>query len=116
MIYRSFNATIVRAIRTESLDLTDEYFMAAGVDVLWLSATRRAFLLKFSPIFTSKIIWHVIFWYPGGNSETSLSQTSKAGQTLFISLQIESHQNVLPFSSLNSLATLTLFGILTPNL
>ena len=113
---RSLRAAIVKAILTESLDTTEEYVIAAGVSVLWPSATKRAFLLKFSPILTSKIMWHVIFWYPTGNSEGSFSQTSKAGRTFFISLQIASHQRVSPFSSSSIFASSTLFGILTPNL
>jgi hypothetical protein len=79
MISRWLKAAIVKVMQTESLDTTDEYVIAAGILVLWPSATKRAFLLMFSPIFTSKIMWHMIFWYLGDNSETSFSQTSKAG-------------------------------------
>ena len=53
---RSFNAAIVRAIRTESLETTYEYVMEAGAVVVCPPPTSLALRLKFSPSLTSKII------------------------------------------------------------
>ena len=47
-------------ILTESRDTTEEYVSAMGVSVVCPPATNLALHLKFSPIFTSNIIWHLI--------------------------------------------------------
>ena len=46
-------------------------------------------------------MWHIFFWYPGGNSEVSPSHVSNNEGTLFICLHMLSNQIVLPLSSSN---------------
>ena len=53
--FKSFSATIMKSIRTESLDTTEEYVMLEGTSVTCPPATILAFRRKFSPILTSKI-------------------------------------------------------------
>ena len=53
---RSFNAEIVIAIQTESLETTGEYVMEAGSFSMCPPPTSLALRLKFSPSLTSKII------------------------------------------------------------
>ena len=55
-----FSATIVNAVRTESLETIDECVIDAGGVVVCLPPTSRNFLRKFSPSLMSKIIWHFI--------------------------------------------------------
>ena len=57
-----FSAAILNAIRTDSLETTDEYVIDAGAVVVCPSLTSRAFLRNFSPSLMSKIMWHLISW------------------------------------------------------
>ena len=57
-ISSSFNAVIVTAILTESLDTIDKNLIEEGDVVMCPPPTSRAFLLKFSPSLISNIIWH----------------------------------------------------------
>ena len=92
---------MVRAILTESLDTTYEYVIIAGASVMWPPATKHAFRLKFSPKFMSKIIWHRMNWCPFGISSFVPSNSSNAGLTFFISLQMASHHTLQPRPPLN---------------
>ena len=115
-ISRSFNAAIVRAIRTESLDTTDEYVVEAGAVVVWPPSTSIALRLKFSPSLTSKIIWHLICWYPIGMSSLRFSNTLKAGCTFFIYFMIAYHHKVSPLSLSIRMASSTALGTRIPYL
>ena len=95
---RSFNVATVRAIRTESLDTTDEYIMEDGSVVVCPPTTSLALRLKSSPSLTSKIILHLICWYPIGISSLRFSNTLTASRTFFISFVIAFHNKVSPFS------------------
>ena len=86
------------------------------VSVVCPLATNLALCLKFSPILTSNIIWHLICRYPGGICSTSFSKTLKAGLPFLISLHIASHNKVSPFSWSRRLASSTDLGIQIPNL
>ena len=59
---RSLSAASVSMILTLSRETTYEYVSVEGVLVLFPPATMQAFLLKFSPILTSNIIWQLICW------------------------------------------------------
>ena len=111
MTWRPLRAAMVRAILTESLDTTDEYVIVADVSVMCPPATRRAFRLKFSPNFISKIIWHRMNWCPFGISSFVPSNSSNAGLTFFISLQLASHYRVSPLALSSLTASSTDFGI-----
>ena len=78
--------------------------------------TSRAFLMKFSPILISNIIWHLICWYPGGRSSLLPSYSSNAGHTFFISCSMASHHNVSPFSLSISMSSLTVCEMCSPYL
>ena len=58
-LFKSFNAAINSAIRTDSRDTTDEYVVVAGGSVTCPPATYRALRRKFSPNFHIK--YHVTF-------------------------------------------------------
>ena len=103
-------------ILTESRDTTEEQVSDMGVSVVCPPETNLALHLKFSPIFTSNIIWHLICSYPGGMCSTSFPQTSKAGLTFLISLHIASHHCESPFSWSRHLASSTDLGIRISNL
>ena len=62
------NASIFKSILIEYLDSTDENVIKEGDAVVCSPPTSRAFILKISPSLISNIIWHFIFWYPGGRS------------------------------------------------
>ena len=113
---RSFNAAIVRHIRTLFLNTTDAYIRAAGVTVLCPPATMRAFRRNFSPIFMSDIMWKSTFLHPGGIFSIVPQNSSNTIFTLRISFRIESHHRVLLLSVSNLRAYLSVFGILIPNL
>ena len=100
-ISRLFNAAIVKAILTESLDITDENVIEEGAVVMCTPPTSRAFLLKFSPSLISNIIWNLICWYPGGWPYLLLSYASNVCRTFFISCSMASQHNVSPFSFLS---------------
>ena len=111
-ISNSFNAAIISAILTKSLDTTDEYVIEAHVDVLCPPPTSLACLRKFSLSLMSNIMQHLISWYPIGRSSLRFSKTSNAGYTFFISYIIASHHIVSPFSLSISIASFTFFGTL----
>ena len=79
-ISNSFNAEIVSAILTESLDTTDEYVIKSGVAVLCPPPTSLAFLWKLSPSLISNITRYLIYWYPIGGYSLRFYQTSNAGR------------------------------------
>ena len=64
----SFNAAIVKAILTESINTTYEDLIEEGAVVVCLPPTSRAFIMKLLPSLISNIIWHLIYWYHGGRS------------------------------------------------
>ena len=112
-MYRSLSTATFSEIWTDPLDTTYEKVISSRVWVLCPSSTNRYFLLKFSPIFTSNITWHIIFWYPDGNYEVTPSGVSNYRWTLFISLHMEYYQSVLPSSSSTAVASATYLGIFT---
>ena len=116
MIFKSFKAASVKAIRTESRVRTYAYVIQSGISVVCPPATNFAFLRKFSSILTSNINWHLISWYVPSISSTVPSHSSKAGRRFFISMKIESHHRVLPFFLSIVLAWLKLLGISIPYL
>ena len=59
-MYSRFIAAIVNAIRTETLDTTDEYVIDSSAVVVCPPPTSRAFLRKFSPSLISKIMSHLV--------------------------------------------------------
>ena len=115
-ISRSFNAAIVKDILTDYLDTNDENLIKEGAVVVCPPPTSRDFLLKISPSLISNIIWHLIYWYPGGRSSLLPSYASNAGRTFFISCSMASHHNVSPFSLSISMASLTVCGMRSPYL
>ena len=106
-ISSSFNAAIVKAILTESLDTTNKNVNEEVADVVFPPTTSHAFLLKLSPSLISNIIWHLICWYPGGRSSVLPSYASNAGHTFFIFCSMASHHNVSPFYLSISMISLT---------
>ena len=115
-ISSSFNAAIVKSILTESLDTTNENVIEEGAVFMCPPPTSRSFLLTFSPSLISNIIWHLIYWYPGGRSSLLPSHASNAGRTFFISCSMESHHNVSPFYLSISMDSLTECGMRSPYL
>ena len=115
-ISSSFNAVIVKAILTESLDNTDRNMIDEGAVVMCPLSTSCAFLLKFSPSLISNIIWNLICWYPGGRYYFLPSYASNAGCTLFISCSMASHHNVSTFYLSISMDSLTVCGMHSPYL
>ena len=111
-----FNAAILNAILIESQDTAEEYVIEDGASVILPPPTSLAFRLKFSPILTSNIMWHLICWYPIGRSALVPSWTCKAVLTLTISWKISSQHLVSPFSLSICNASFTDLGILTPYL
>ena len=111
--YNPFNEAIVNAILIESRDTTEEYVIEDGASVIWPPPTSHAFCLKFFPILTSNIMWHLICWYPIDRSALVPLWTWKAGLTLPISWKIASHHLVFPFSLSSCNASFTDLGILT---
>ena len=111
---RSFRAATVSAIRTVSREMTLAYVMTAGVSVMCPPTTSRALRMNLS-IFTVKIMWHCIHWYPGGILSLS-SKVLKAMRTFCISFWIASRQRVVFVSQSISRARLTVFGISKLNL
>jgi hypothetical protein len=86
----------------------------AGASVTCLPATSHAFCLK-SSILASKIMWHLLFWWPTG-SGLPRSSIQNAGCTSFISLAIVSAHSVLPFCQSSSSTCATDLGSSIPNL
>ena len=114
MISKWFNAAIVKAIRTDSLDTTLAYVIAAGGSVVWPPATRRHLRCN-DPIFISNTIWQFICWKSGGIPSPSF-RTSNATRTFFISRANPSLQKVVPVRRSISKASFTVFGRSIPNL
>ena len=56
----------------------------------------------------------IIFRYPGGNSEVSISRVSNFGLMFFIPLHMASYQSVFPLSSWNDFDSAAYLGISTP--
>ena len=111
---RSFRAVTVSAIHMVSCEAMLAYVMMVGALVICPHATSRT--LRTNPsIFTVKIMWHCIHWYPGEFFSMS-SRVLKAIRTFCISFCIASRQKVIFVSSSISKAHLTDFGILNPNL
>ena len=110
-ITSSFNAAIVKAILTESLDTNVENVIEEGAFVVCPPSTGGAFLLKLLPSFISNIIWHLICWYPGGRSSLLPSYALNVGHTFFISCSMASYHNVSPFSLSISMTSLNVCGM-----
>ena len=77
-----------------------------GVSAVCPPATYLSFLLEFSPIFTTQVMWQFIFCYPIGVSDSSPSNTSSASLTASGSFFQAYIQRVFPFYLSISMASL----------
>ena len=84
--------------------------------ILLPPATIKYIGRKFSPIFTSNIMWQLTYWYPGGRYSMLPSQSSKSILTFPIFCNIASYNSVLPFDLSSAISSLTELGILAPYL